>query len=72
MGSSYISWEFKMIEKISYTLKEAAAVAGIGRTKLYELINAGELPMVKLGTKSLIRRADLEDLLARNLIRLAA
>ncbi|HEY9579679.1 MAG TPA: helix-turn-helix domain-containing protein [Rhizorhapis sp.] len=61
-----------MIEKLSYTVNEAAAAAGISRTKLYELINTGELPLVKIGRRSLIRRADLEALLARNLVRAAA
>ncbi len=60
-----------MIEKLSYSVNEAAAVAGIGRTKLYELINEGELPLVKIGTRTLIRRVDLEVLLTRNLVRVA-
>lgn len=64
--------EKHVTEKLSYTINEAAALAGIGRTKLYELINAGELPLVKIGARSLIRRADLEVLLVRNLSRVAA
>lgn len=56
-----------MIEKLSYTVKEAAAVSGIGRTKLYELHKAGELPFRKIGSRTLIKRADLETLLDRNL-----
>ena len=45
-----------MTDKLSYTLKEAAAASGLGRTKLYELINSGELPLVKIGARTLIRR----------------
>jgi excisionase family DNA binding protein len=32
----------------------------VGRTKLYELIGAGELPARKLGKKTLISAADLQ------------
>jgi len=61
-----------MIEKLSYSINEASAVCGIGRTKLYDLINAGELPLVKIGTRTLLRRVDLEVMLERNLMRDAA
>lgn len=58
-----------MTERIAYSIAEAAHVAGIGRTKLYELINDGELPLIKVGSRSLIRRAELEAMLDRNTIR---
>ncbi|MGD9715178.1 MAG: helix-turn-helix domain-containing protein [Thermomicrobiales bacterium] len=57
------------MEKIAYSIAEAARVAGIGRTKLYELINAGELPLIKVGSRSLVRRVDVEALLDRNTVR---
>jgi excisionase family DNA binding protein len=53
--------------KISYSVREAAEASGLGRTTLYELIKAGELRPVKIGTRTLIRRADLEALLERKL-----
>ena len=56
-----------VVEKLSYSINEAAKAAKIGRTKLYELINDGELPLVKIGSRSLIRRVDLEALLARSI-----
>lgn len=61
-----------MNEKLTYTICEAASAAGVGRTKLYELINSGELPLIKIGTRSLIRRSDVIDLLARNTVAKAA
>lgn len=61
-----------MIEKLIYTVNEAALALGIGRTKLYELVQAGELPLVKIGARSLIRRADLEAFLTRSLYSAAA
>jgi excisionase family DNA binding protein len=54
-------------EKISYSIREASTVSGIGRTKLYELIKGGELTPVKIGTRTLIRRCDLDALLERKL-----
>lgn len=61
-----------MTEKLSYTINEAAAASGIGRTKIYELVRSGELPLVKIGARTLIRRADLEAMLTRHLTRQAA
>jgi excisionase family DNA binding protein len=61
-----------VIEKLTYTVNEAALALGIGRTKLYELVQAGELPLVKIGARSLIRRADLEAFLTRSLYSAAA
>ena len=34
------------------------AEIGIGRTKAYELLNSGELPAVKIGKSTFIRRSD--------------
>jgi excisionase family DNA binding protein len=46
--------------KIAYSINEAAAASGFGRTKLYQEINAGNLKAVKLGSRTLIRSTDLE------------
>lgn len=43
---------------------EAAAIAGIGRTKLYESINSGELVARKFGKRRIILRDDLRQFLA--------
>lgn len=49
--------------KLSYTVKEAVAASGIGRSKLYELIRVGVLKPAKIGTRTLILRSDLEAML---------
>src|SRR3546814_4214658 len=41
-GQRNLTPETNMIEKLSYTVNEAAAAAGISRTKLYELTNRSE------------------------------
>jgi excisionase family DNA binding protein len=43
------------------TVKEAAWILQISRTTVYELIYAGVLLSVKIGTCRRIRRSDLED-----------
>ena len=52
-----------MHAKIAYTMKQATAATGISRTTLYALIKAGELSPVKIGTRTLLRHADLEALI---------
>lgn len=56
-----------MNTKIAYTMKEATAASGISRTTMYGLIKAGELIPVKIGARTLIRRADLEALIESKL-----
>lgn len=49
--------------RLSYTIDEAAALIGIGRTTLYGLIGKGDLPIVKIGKRTLVRHDDLARLL---------
>ena len=48
-----------LIEKQGLSVSEACAVAGIGKTKLYEAISAGQLEARKYGKRTLILRDDL-------------
>jgi len=53
------------VERIAYTVAEAAAAANISRSWLYQLLMAGEgPPTIKLGRRRLIRRAALDEWLA--------
>lgn len=61
-----------MIEKLTYTVNEATEALGIGRTTLYELINADKLAVVKIGSRTIIRRKDLDAFLDRHTRRKAA
>lgn len=49
--------------KISFSIEETLAVTGLGRTKLYELINSGELKAKKIGKRTIILKDDLQDFL---------
>jgi len=50
------------MEVITISIDDAAAVLGIGRTKLYELIAAGNLEAVKLGRRTLVKTASIRAL----------
>ena len=57
---------------LAYSVADAVMASGIGRTTLYGLMNSGQLPFVKLGNRTLIRCADLEQLLDRHVTRRSA
>jgi excisionase family DNA binding protein len=47
-------------QPLSYTITSACNATGIGRSRLYEKIKSGEIPLRKLGKRSLILKKDLE------------
>ena len=48
-----------MIDPLAVPIPEAARLLGCGRSKLYELIKANEIPILKLGRRSLVPTAAL-------------
>jgi len=56
-----------MLERGAFTITEFCDWSRISRALTYEKIAAGELPVVKIGMKTLVRRADAEEFLERNL-----
>jgi excisionase family DNA binding protein len=48
--------------KIFYTVSEAKAALGIGTTRLYELLTAGQLRARKLGNTTLIEAESMQEL----------
>ena len=48
------------MDPINLSIIEAARALGVGRSKLYELINAGKLKAVHLGTRRLVRVASIQ------------
>lgn len=49
--------------QLSLSVEEARSATGLGRTKLYQLINSGELKARKIGKRTIILKDDLEDFL---------
>ena len=54
------------VEPICVRINDAARIIGIGRTKLYELIAAGEVDVVKIGASTLITVASLRRLIQKS------
>ncbi|ANW06198.1 hypothetical protein LMTR13_37460 [Bradyrhizobium icense] len=52
------------IQREALSIAEACAVAGIGRTKIYQAINDGNLKARKFGKRTLVLRDDLREFLA--------
>lgn len=50
------------------TVDEAAQFLRVGRTKIYELIAAGELKTAKLGTRRVVLKGSAVELLARSVV----
>jgi len=50
------------MEPLTITIAGARLALGIGNTKLYELINAGQLDTIRLGRRRLVKTASLRRL----------
>ncbi|MEV4646293.1 helix-turn-helix domain-containing protein [Saccharopolyspora sp. NPDC049357] len=51
----------KMPDRVLLTVEEAAEQLGIGRTKTYALVKAGELESVQIGRLRRVPKAAIED-----------
>ncbi len=50
---------------MAYRVKEAAKEIGLSRTKMYEVLNRGEIPYFKVDSVRLISRRALEEWIAK-------
>jgi len=48
------------MDQLLYTITQCCRLAAIGRTKFYELVADGEIPVRKVGKKTLVAAADLK------------
>jgi excisionase family DNA binding protein len=51
------------MEKLGFTVPEAAALSSLGQTSIYKAIREGQLRIRKYGTRTIIARADLASFL---------
>jgi excisionase family DNA binding protein len=56
-----------MNKPICLRVNDAAAYIGIGRSKMYEMIDNGEIETVEIGGRRLVTRASLDALLEKQL-----
>ena len=52
------------LQREGLSVADACAIAGIGRTKIYEAISSGALKARKFGKRRIILRSDLQIFLA--------
>ena len=52
------------LDRLAYSVTEAAHVLGLGKTTVYGLMDSGKLPFCRIGTRRRIRSVDLHALLA--------
>lgn len=58
------------MERLTYSVNEVAQLLGLSRSKAYELVASGAIPVVALpGRRKLIPRATLQRLLDQTLVR---
>ena len=53
------------LHKAAYSVNETLTLLSIGRTSLYRLVQKGDLPVTKLGKKTLFTAPDLADFLTK-------
>jgi excisionase family DNA binding protein len=53
------------MDQLLYTIAQSCRMAAIGRTKFYELVASGEIPVRKIGKKTLVAASDLQDWVER-------
>ena len=51
-------------EKLVYTVEEAGALLGLGRSGTYEAVRRGDIPTIRIGRRLLIPRVALDRLLS--------
>jgi len=52
------------VERETLSVEEAGRVLGIGRALSYELARRGDIPAIRLGSRLVVPRAALDELLA--------
>lgn len=53
------------LRPITVKIPEARRMTGIGRSKLYELIKAGDIPTIKVGSMTLVSIKGIEGFLKK-------
>jgi excisionase family DNA binding protein len=48
------------MDQLLYTIAQCCRLAAIGRTKFYELAASGEIPIRKVGKRTLVAATDLQ------------
>ena len=49
--------------QLSLSIQETVLATGIGKTKIYQLINSGQLKSKKMGKRTIVLKVDLDEFL---------
>ena len=55
--------ELSLPPKLAYSIKDACAALSLGKTKIFALIKVGQLPVVRVGGRTLVPATSLQALL---------
>jgi excisionase family DNA binding protein len=53
------------MDQLLLTVAQCCGLAAIGRTRFYELVAGGEIPVRRIGRKTLVAASDLRDFVQR-------
>lgn len=56
---------FQKCEPLALTVYDAVAYSGLSRSRLYTLMQSGELPSLLVGNRRMIYRADIDAFFAK-------
>ena len=54
------------MEKLAYSIPEAASVIGVSKSYMYTLIQKNKIPYVKVGSRKIVPKVSLEQWLQEN------
>lgn len=55
-------------KRLAYTIKEAAEMLGLSKSRLYEMVQFDEIPYMKIGGKILLPKKELESWLKQRVV----
>lgn len=55
-------------KRLAYTIKEASEMLGISKSRLYEMVQFGEIPYMKIGGKILLPKKEFESWLQSKIV----
>lgn len=55
-------------KRMAYTVKEASEMLGISKSRLYEMVQFGEIPYMKIGGKILLPKKEFESWLQSQIV----
>jgi excisionase family DNA binding protein len=61
--------EMSIPPRLAYSIRETCTALSIGKTKIFAMIKAGELPVVRIGGRTLVPASSLQALLQGGLVK---